>query len=104
MSVEVRLPTLLRPAADGQSSVSLEGATVGEVLQALVSSHPGLVGQVLTDDGTLIANTATSPALAKLRDYLRDWESADRLAITDLAVMTETKNEGLAVRLVPASR
>jgi protein-L-isoaspartate(D-aspartate) O-methyltransferase len=59
---------------------------------------------VLTDEGTLIANTVTSPALAKLRDYLHDWGSAGRLAITDLAVMTETKNEGLAVRLAPPSR
>ena len=53
MPVEVRLPTLLRPAADGHSSVSVDGTTVGDVLRALVEQHPGLNGQVLTDDGTL---------------------------------------------------
>ena len=31
MAVEVRLPTLLRPHADGASSVTAEGGTVGEV-------------------------------------------------------------------------
>ena len=53
MSVEVRLPTLLRSHAGGQSTVRLDGATIGEVLQALVTQFPGLAGQVLTDEGTL---------------------------------------------------
>ena len=53
MSVEVRLPTLLRPAAEGAASVSLDGSTVGDVLRALVSSYPSLTGQVLTEDGSL---------------------------------------------------
>jgi molybdopterin converting factor small subunit len=53
VSVELRLPTLLRPAADGQASVAVEGSTVGEVLSQLVVSYPGLAGQVLTDDGSL---------------------------------------------------
>jgi molybdopterin synthase sulfur carrier subunit len=53
VSVELRLPTLLRPAADGQASVALEGATVGEILTQLVTSYPGLSDQVLTADGSL---------------------------------------------------
>jgi molybdopterin converting factor small subunit len=53
VSVEVRLPTLLRPAVDGRSSVSIDGSTVGDVLRALVAQHPDLGGQVLTDDGSL---------------------------------------------------
>jgi molybdopterin synthase sulfur carrier subunit len=53
VSVELRLPTLLRPAADGQASVALEGATVGEILSQLVTSYPGLSDQVLTGDGSL---------------------------------------------------
>jgi molybdopterin converting factor small subunit len=51
--VEVRLPTVLRPHAGGQSTVSANGATIGEVLNDLVASYPGMAGQVLTDDGTL---------------------------------------------------
>lgn len=53
MPVDVRLPTVLRPQAGGQSTVSVDGSTVGEVLQSLVSSHPGMSGQVLNADGTL---------------------------------------------------
>ena len=53
MSVELRLPTLLRPAVEGQASVALEGATVGEVLSQLVAKYPALTGQVLTEEGSL---------------------------------------------------
>ena len=49
MAVEVRLPTLLRPHADGASSVAAEGATVGEVFGALTSRYPGLAGQLVDD-------------------------------------------------------
>ena len=50
---EVRLPTMLRQHAGGQSSVSVEGATIGEVLAALQHSYPGMAGQLVTADGTL---------------------------------------------------
>ncbi len=53
MSVDVRLPTVLRSQTGGQSTVSVEGSTIGEVLSALVAAHPGVTGQVLNDDGTL---------------------------------------------------
>jgi sulfur-carrier protein len=53
MPVEVRLPTVLRPHAGGQSTVSANGTTIGEVLNDLVASYPGMAGQVLTDEGTL---------------------------------------------------
>lgn len=53
MAVEVRLPTLLRPHADGASSVAADGATVGEVFGALTSRYPGLAGQLVDDQGDL---------------------------------------------------
>ena len=53
MSVEVRLPTILRPLANGQGTVRAEGATVGEVFGDLVRQFPGLEGRVITADGTL---------------------------------------------------
>ncbi len=53
MAIEVRLPTVLRAAANGESSVAVDGATVGEVLRSLERTHPALGGQVLTADGTL---------------------------------------------------
>jgi molybdopterin converting factor small subunit len=51
--VEIRLPTVLRPQAGGQSMVKVEGSTIGEVLGNLVEANPGMKGQVLTDDGGL---------------------------------------------------
>ena len=53
MSVEVRLPTMLRSEAGGQATVRVDGATVGEALEDLVRQHPGLSGRVVTDEGTL---------------------------------------------------
>jgi len=53
MSAVVRIPTVLRPAMAGASSVTVEGATVGEVLDALTTSYPSVKGQLLNEDGTL---------------------------------------------------
>ena len=53
MPVEVRLPTVLRQHAAGQSSVKANGATVGEVFDDLMRQFPLLAGQVVTEDGTL---------------------------------------------------
>jgi molybdopterin synthase sulfur carrier subunit len=53
MAVEVRLPTLLRPAADGAASVQADGATVGDVFHDLVDRFPGLAGQLVDNDGSL---------------------------------------------------
>ena len=53
MPVPVNLPTVLRSHAGGAKTVTVEGATVGEVLHALVATYPGLSGQVINDDGTL---------------------------------------------------
>ena len=53
MTVEVRLPTVLRQHAKGQSSVSASGATIGEVLQDLVQTYPSMAGQVVTSEGAL---------------------------------------------------
>jgi molybdopterin converting factor small subunit len=51
--VEVRLPTLLRPATGGKAKVTAEGTTVGEVLRSVISEHPALGVQVMTKDGEL---------------------------------------------------
>ena len=53
MAVEIRLPTLLRAAADGAASVQADGATVGEVFGNLVGTYPGLAGQLVDDSGAL---------------------------------------------------
>jgi len=51
--VQVNLPTVLRPHAGGERTVAVDGATVGEVLTALVARYPGMTGQVIDDSGSL---------------------------------------------------
>jgi molybdopterin synthase sulfur carrier subunit len=51
--VDVRLPTVLRQYAGGQTSVKANGATLGEVLEDVVRQFPGLDGQIVTQEGTL---------------------------------------------------
>ncbi len=53
MPVQVNLPTVLRPHAGGAKTVSADGATVGQVLTALVGEYPGLSGQVIDGQGAL---------------------------------------------------
>jgi molybdopterin converting factor small subunit len=53
MAVEIKLPTVLRAQAEGQASVSVDGATVAEVFTALVGRYPGLRGNLLDDGGSL---------------------------------------------------
>ena len=49
----VRIPPVLRASAGDQKQVSVDGATVGAVLEALVAMHPALRGQLLSADGEL---------------------------------------------------
>jgi MoaD family protein len=52
MAVTVKIPTQLRAATDGESEVEVEGATVGEALDALFDEHDGLRDRI-TQDGDL---------------------------------------------------
>jgi molybdopterin synthase sulfur carrier subunit len=53
MSVDVRIPTMLRPAVGGAATVQADGETVGEIVEGLAAKYPGLAGQVVTEDGAL---------------------------------------------------
>ena len=53
MTVDVRLPTLLRAHADGAASVAAEGATVGEVFTDITTKYPGLSDQLVDASGGL---------------------------------------------------
>ncbi|HVV35730.1 MAG TPA: ubiquitin-like small modifier protein 1 [Acidimicrobiales bacterium] len=53
MATTVRIPTQLRPLAEGASELSVEGATVGEVLKALDAAHPGFAERLFDDAGNL---------------------------------------------------
>ena len=49
----VRIPPVLRVSTGGQKLVEIPGGTVGDVLTALVTNHPGLAGQIFGADGEL---------------------------------------------------
>ena len=45
----LRIPTPLRPYAEGQSEINVQGATVGEALDDLVSRFPALKKHLFTE-------------------------------------------------------
>jgi sulfur-carrier protein len=53
MGITVKLPTQLRAAAGGQSSVEADGTTVGEVLDAVYAQHEELRDRLADGDGHL---------------------------------------------------
>lgn len=53
MSAVLRIPTVLRPAMGGATSIAVEGGTIGAVLSDVTSRFPAVKGQLLNEDGTL---------------------------------------------------
>ena len=53
MAVTVRIPTTMRPLSGGSSTVEVEGSTLGEVLKALDSAHPGFAERLFDESGAL---------------------------------------------------
>jgi sulfur-carrier protein len=51
--VTVRVPTQLRTLTGGAGEVGAEGATIGEVLKALDTGHPGFADRIFDDTGGL---------------------------------------------------
>lgn len=52
MTIEVRIPTILRPYTKDQKAVSAEGATLSAVITNLDSNYAGL-GERLLENGAL---------------------------------------------------
>ncbi len=53
MNVNVVIPTPLRQYAGGQKTVAVTGATVGQALSALTTTHPDLKRHLFSEDGSL---------------------------------------------------
>ncbi len=51
MAVNVKIPTQLRAATDGESTAEVEGATVGEVLDSLYERYGELRSRIAEDGG-----------------------------------------------------
>ena len=52
-TVTIRIPTPLRSATDGQSTVEVAGATVDDALRALVDRYPDLADNLYNEDDEL---------------------------------------------------
>jgi molybdopterin synthase sulfur carrier subunit len=53
MAVTVRIPTQLRELSGGASEVEVDAGTVGSVLAAVDSAHPGFKERLYDDSGEL---------------------------------------------------
>jgi len=53
MSVEIRVPTILRTYTDGQKVVAASGDTLTDLLADLDTRHPGIRARLITEDGNL---------------------------------------------------
>jgi sulfur-carrier protein len=51
--VEVRIPTVFRKFAGNESVVSVEGSTIGELIEQIEARYPGFKEQLMSDDGQL---------------------------------------------------
>jgi len=53
MSVEVKIPTILRQHTAGEARVEGQGSTLRTVLSDIESRHPGLLRRLVAEDGSL---------------------------------------------------
>ena len=53
MSINVRIPTILRTYTQDQSQVTAEGATLSEVIESLEGAFPGIKARVVDEQGKL---------------------------------------------------
>ena len=53
MSVEVKIPTMLRQHTGGEARLTGEGRTLRDLLSDLDTRHPGILKRIVTDEGSL---------------------------------------------------
>ena len=53
MSVEVRVPTVLRKHTGGERVVEVDGATIAGLIESLDQRFPGMKGELLGEDGQI---------------------------------------------------
>ncbi len=53
MSVQVKIPTVLRKHTDGEAQVAAAGSTIRELIEDVASKFPEFKEKVVSDDGAL---------------------------------------------------
>ncbi|MEY9962873.1 molybdopterin synthase sulfur carrier subunit [Streptacidiphilus sp. MAP12-16] len=87
MSVNVRIPTILRTYTGGAAEVAAEGATLAAVIDDLETNHNGIRGRILDDTG-------------KLRRFVNVYVNEDDVRFAD-GLETATP-DGAGVSIIPA--
>ncbi|THA25814.1 MoaD/ThiS family protein [Streptomyces sp. RKND-216] len=87
MSVNVRIPTILRTYTGGRAEVPAEGVTLAEVLADLEKNHTGIGARVLDDSG-------------KLRRFVNVYVNDDDVRFAE-GLQTPTP-DGAGVSIIPA--
>lgn len=53
MAATVRIPTTMRPLTGGEKQIAVDPGSLGDVIAALETAHPGLRERLLDDEGSL---------------------------------------------------
>jgi len=86
MSVNVKIPTQLRAATDGEAVAIVDGATVAEVLDALYERFGELKARIADDDG--------------LRRFVNVYVAGEDIRFLD--GLDTAVNDGTEVTILPA--
>ena len=87
MSVNVRIPTTLRPLSGGNKIVEVEPGSLSAVITSLDAAHPGFADRLLDSDGSL-------------RKFVNIFVDDDDVRYLD-GLETEVAN-GITVSIIPA--
>lgn len=87
MSVNVRIPTILRTYTGGAAEVTAEGKTLAEVIDDLEANHSGIRARLLDDAG-------------KLRRFVNVYVNDDDVRFAD-GLETATP-DGIGISIIPA--
>jgi molybdopterin converting factor small subunit len=87
MSVNVRVPTILRQYTGGAAEVTASGGTLAEVVESLETAHPGIRTRLLDDEG-------------KLRRFVNVYVGEEDVRFAD-GLATSTP-DGATVSVIPA--
>jgi MoaD family protein len=86
MAVTVKIPAQLRPATGGEGEIEVDGATVGEALDAVFDRHEGLRDRI-TEGGDL-------------RRFVNVYVSGEDIRFQD--GLDTSVDEGAEVTILPA--
>ncbi len=87
MAITVNIPTPLRKFTGDKDSISVEGATVGAVIQALEIKAPGISAKIVDDEG-------------KVRRFINVYAGEDDIRFLD--GLNTVVADGAEISIIPA--